>query len=107
MQLIQGTTPTIEISVQNEIDLHQVSEVWIYVAQQKQVKVDKRITDVTFDYEHRKMSVKLSQDDTLGLKKGEAVFQIRLLLTDGTALATLASEVEVAEVYKDGVITGE
>lgn len=107
MQLIRGTTPTIIITVQTEIDLHQVAEVWIYFSQQNKVKVDKKVEDVTFDYEHRKMTVLLSQKDTLALKEGEALFQIRLLLQDGTALATLASKVDVKPVYKGGVITEE
>lgn len=107
MQLIRGTTPTIQITVQTEIDLHQVAEVWIYISQQNRVKVDKQLEDVTFNYEERQMSVTLSQDDTLALKEGEAVFQIRLLLQDGTALATIASKVEVKPVYKNGVISEE
>jgi hypothetical protein len=107
MQLIRGTTPTIVITVQTEIDLHQVSEVWIYISQQNKVRVDKQLDDVTFDYEHRIMSVTLSQDDTLALKEGEALFQIRLLLVDGTALATLASKVDVKPIYKPGVISQE
>ena len=105
MKLIRGTTPTIEIIVKTEIDLHDVSQVWVYISQQKKVKVDKIISDVTFDYDHRIMTVKLEQEDTLGLKAGEALFQIRLLLIDGTALATIADEVEIAEVYKEGEIT--
>lgn len=107
MQLIRGTTPTIEITVQTEIDLHQVAEVWIYISQQNKVKVDKQLEDVTFDYENRVMSITLSQDNTLALKEGDALFQIRMLLMDGTALATLASKVTVKEVYKGGVITPE
>lgn len=107
MQLIRGTTPTIIITVQTEIDLHQVSEVWIYISQQNKVKVDKQLEDTTFDYEERTMTVTLSQDDTLALKEGDALFQIRLLLMDGTALATLASKVDVKPVYKQGVISEE
>lgn len=107
MQLIRGTTPTIIINVKNEIDLHQVAEVWIYISQQNKVKVDKQLEDTTFDYEERTMTVTLSQDDTLVLKEGEALFQIRLLLMDGTALATLASKVDVKPVYKQGVIKEE
>ena len=107
MQLIRGTTPTIIITVQTEIDLHQVAEVWIYISQQNKVKVDKQLEDTTFDYAEKTMTVTLSQDDTLALKEGEALFQIRLLLMDGTALATLASDVEVAPVYKQGVISEE
>ena len=107
LQIIRGTTPSIEITVKTEIDLHLVAQVWIYISQQKAVKIDKKIDNVTFDYEHRKITVTFSQDDTLGLKAGEALFQIRLLLNDGAALATVASEIEVFEVYKQGVITEE
>lgn len=107
MQLIRGTTPTIIITVQTEIDLHQVAEVWIYISQQNKVKVDKQLENVTFDYEERTMTVTLSQEDTLNLKDGDALFQIRLLLMDGTALATLASKVDVKPIYKGGVISEE
>lgn len=107
MQLIRGTTPTIIITVQTEIDLHEVTEVWIYISQQNKVRVDKQLQDTTFDYEKRTMTVTLSQDDTLALKEGEALFQIRLLLQNGTALATLASKVDVKPVYKPGIISEE
>ena len=107
MQIIRGTTPSIVITVQPEIDLQQVSEVWIYVSQQKAVKIDKKINDVTFDYEHGKITVTFSQDDTLGLKAGDALFQIRMLLSNGTALATIAADIEIIEIYKQGVITEE
>ena len=46
MQLIRGTTPTIVITVQTELDLHQVSQVWIYLSQQNKVKVDKLIPKI-------------------------------------------------------------
>lgn len=107
MQLIRGTTPTIIITVQTEIDLHQVAEVWIYISQQNKVKVDKQLENVTFNYEERTMTVTLSQEDTLNLKDGDALFQIRLLLMDGTALATLASKVDVKPIYKGGIISEE
>lgn len=105
MKFIRGTTPSIEITVKSDIDLHQVAQVWVYISQQNKVKVDKLISDVTFDYENKKMTVLLSQEDTLGLRQGEALFQIRLLLQDETALATVASKVDVIEVYKGGVIS--
>lgn len=105
MQIIRGTTPTIVITITNEMDLSTVQEVWVYIAQQNKVKVDKLLPDVTIDTENNKISVKLEQDDTLNLKANQdALFQIRMLLTDGTALATVATDVEVGEVYKGGVI---
>lgn len=105
MKFIRGTTPSIEMTVKSEIDLHQVTEVWVYIYQQKTIKVNKELDDVTFDYENRKMFVRLTQNDTLGLKAGDALFQIRALLQDNTALATEAVEIEISEAYKDGVIT--
>ena len=106
MELIRGTTPTIEMIVKNDdIDLHNITQVWIYISQQKKVKVDKLYDDVEFDYENRIMRVKLAQADTLDLKAGEALIQVRVLLSDGTALATFASDVTIAEVYKEGEIT--
>lgn len=105
MEFIRGTTPTIEAIVKNEeIDLHDITQVWIYISQSKKVKVDKLYTDVEFDYNHKIIRVKLSQEDTLDLKAGEALIQIRILLTDGTALATIAESIEIAEVYKEGEI---
>ena len=105
MQIIRGTTPTIEITVKSELDFNTIQQVWVYISQQNKVKVDKLISDVTFDPEHDKISVLLSQEDTLGLKADiDTLFQIRLLLNDGTALATTASKVKVIEVYKGGVI---
>lgn len=105
MQIIRGTTPTITVNVLSEIDLTTVTQVWLYISQQNKVKIDKIIEDVTFDTEHRKISVLLSQEDTLALKADiDTLFQIRLLLEDDTALATPASKVKVVEVYKGGVI---
>ena len=105
MQIIRGTTPTITVNITSELDLTTVTQVWVYIAQQNKVKNDKLIDDVTFDTEHRKISVLLSQNDTLALKADiDTLFQIRLLLEDDTALATTASKVKVIEVYKDGVI---
>ena len=105
MQIIRGTTPTIVITIKNEMDLTTIQEVWVYISQQNKVKVDKKIEDVTIDAEHRKISARLEQEDTLALKADQdALFQIRILLTDETALATVASKVAVKQVYKDGVI---
>ena len=104
MQLIQGTTPTIEITVRTEINLQDVQQIWLYIYQHGQIRVDKIISDVTFDIEHRIIRLRLTQNDTLSLKEGECLFQIRLLLDDGTALGTIADTVEVFKAYKDGVI---
>lgn len=105
MQLTRGTTPTIVITVKSDIDLSAISQIWVYISQQNKVKVDKLISDVTIDAGEKTITVRLEQDDTLALKAGDALFQIRLLMSDDTALATVASKITVLEVYKGGVIS--
>ena len=105
MEIIRGTTPTIVINVKSEVDFDTVTAIWVYISQMGLVKVDKAITDVTFDKEKMTISLVLSQEDTLGLREGDALFQIRLLLSNDTALATIAEHIRIVEVYKGGVIS--
>ena len=107
MQLIRGTTPRITAKIKNDIDLHTLVEVWVYISQQNKVKVDKTIDDVSFDYVNRYIIVPLTQEDTLALKKGDALIQIRALTVNEQALGMEAQDVEIIEVYKGGVITEE
>lgn len=107
MQLIRGTTPTIIIDVKSDIDLSQVVAIWVYISQQNKVKVDKELSDVIIDVQEKTITLTLSQEDTLNLREGDALFQIRLLLANNTALATIASRVIIKEVYKQGVIEPE
>ena len=107
MKFIRGTTPSIDITVKSELDLHLLTQVWLRISQQKgKIYVDKDITDlVEIDYNKNLMIFRLTQDETLSFKAGEAEIQIRMLLTDGTALACTAEPVEIADINKDGVIT--
>lgn len=107
MSIIRGTTPTICANIKNELDLHDVTQVWFYISQQKKPKVDKTISDCEFDYENRKILVTLTQEDTLNLKAGDAIIQLRILLNDGTALANEGNDEDILEIYKQGVITVE
>lgn len=104
MDLIRGTTPTIYINIRDEIDLSKVVTIWIYVYQNNSIKICKELSDVSINIQDRQIIVELSQVDTLSLKRGDALFQIRILLNDGTALATKASNIHIDEIYKDGVI---
>lgn len=108
MILLRGTTPRIVIRVKKpELDLHQLTQVWVYIYQRGLIRFNKTISDVSFDYDNRLIIVPLSQEDTLSLKSGEGIFQIRALMTDGTALGIIEREIEIETVRKDGVITEE
>ena len=105
MKLIRGTTPTITINVKSDIDLNKIVAIWVYISQNKRVAVDKKFEDVIIDANAHTIKVTLSQNDTLGLKEGSAFFQIRLLMTNGTALACVAKSISIIEVYKGGIIS--
>lgn len=107
MQLIRGTTPTLTINVKNDIDLHTIVNVWVYISQQNKPKVDKGFEDISFNYEQNKMYVTLTQEDTLALKAGDALIQIRALTDGDVALGMIAKKVDIKEVYKGGVIREE
>lgn len=108
MFLLRGTTPNIVVKIkQPELDLHLLTQVWVYIYQRGTLKVDKTIEDVVFDYNNRMLSVRLSQEDTLKIKAGEALFQVRALTQDGTALGIVEREIEIEDVRKDGIITPE
>jgi hypothetical protein len=107
MQFIRGTTPSIDVTVKSELDLHLITQVWLTISQQNgKIKVEKDITDVeTMDYDKKIIVFKLSQEDTLKFKSGDATIQVRILLNDETALACLEEAVEIADINKEGVIT--
>lgn len=107
MSIIRGTTPTIVANIKNDIDLNDMVQVWFYLSQSNKVKVDKDIDDCIIDATNKKIIIKLTQEDTLNLKTGDAIIQLRILLNDGTALANEGSEEDILEIYKGGVISVE
>lgn len=104
LEIIRGTTPYIRITIKNDIDLTQITQVWIYINQSKKVIVDKTITDVDVNPTEKTLMVHLTQQESLNLKAGEAIFQIRMLLSDLNALATVATKASIIEIYKEGII---
>ena len=106
MQIIRGTTPLITANVRSNIDLDAVEEVWAYIYQQGNIIIDKKLSDeqVAIDSETKKITIQLSQEDTLALHADTgAIFQMRLIMGD-TAFATNAFNVMIREVYKGGII---
>lgn len=104
MRLIRGTTPTINVNMKGDVDLTDITAIWVYINQNKHVVIDKALNDVSINPETRIISLNLSQEDTLRLKPGEAIFQIRMLMSNGLALATVANRIGIDDIYKDGVI---
>ena len=107
MQIIRGTTPTIIINVKDDIDFSQITSTWIFISQRGKVRVDKTIRDITVNPLERRIKLPLSQEDTLNLKEGDATIQVRILMSDGTALSSFEKEIEVLPTGKEGEIEPE
>lgn len=107
----RGSTPEIKCYIPEDIDMSSIVNIWLYLTQNEHgkdiVKVDKVFTELTVNVEEHYISVRLSQDDSLNLKVGTALIQIRLLMQDGACLPSSEETVRVLNVYKEGVMTDE
>lgn len=105
MQIYMGSTPTIITNIKSDIDLSTITQIWWVISQQNKEKIVKEIGDCTIDSDEKTISVRLSQENTLSLREGDAILQMRLLLNDGNALVSPQIKVTVKPVNKKGVIT--
>ena len=99
--MIRGTTPKLDFMLPFETDM--IEECWITLTQNKEIKVDKDLSDC--ECEGRKISVTLSQEDTLELDAETNVeIQLRVRTVTGDALASEIYCVRVNRILKDGEI---
>lgn len=105
--MYRGTTPTIRIKVKNDIDLTQMKDIW--------VTVKSLLSEITYKMsegkvfleeteEGKKISVTMSQTDTLSFAKGIIKIQVRLLDAYDTAYASEIIERDMNPILKEGVI---
>ena len=100
----RGTTPTHEFNIPNEIALGTMEEIYITYWQAGHVVVEKSIEDITVDAENHKLSVTLTQNDTLAFKIGNVEIQVRMKTVANVALASNIISVPAERILKDGVI---
>lgn len=98
--MIRGTTPTLEFTL--PFDTALLSEAYVTFAQQDKVVLEKSLSDCVTD--GNKMTVKLTQADTLKLQVGFVDIQIRAKMTGGDALASGIITVSAQKILKDGAI---
>lgn len=96
----RGSTPTNTFDV--DIDLRQAT-VYVSYEQDGRVVVEKTGSDLTV--EENKITVKLSQEDTLAFKAGMVYIQIRYVFPfTGDADASNIIRTSAERILKDGVI---
>ena len=98
--MIRGTTPTNTFNV--DVDLTDAVAIYITYVQGDQTIFEKDIDDITVESD--KLTVNLSQEDTLKLSPKEVRIQIRAKFADGTAIASNIITTMANAILKDGEI---
>ena len=101
----RGTTPTFVFQLDSsDLDLTTLTQVWVTIDDGRSEAKTWDISSVTIDNDNKQISLYLTQAETLALSTGIARVQIRMLTSDGAALATEYSTIEIHDVLKKGVI---
>lgn len=98
--MYRGTTPTIKIEL--DIDTTLLESGYVTFKQENEVVLEKEICNC--ELEGNLISFKLTQEETLSLKVGSVVAQLRVKQKDGTTIAYDPFQVYVKDVFKEGVI---
>lgn len=105
--MIRGTTPT-HVFSKLPVLANEIQEIWVTYLQSGKPILTKTKESVTFEDNTEEQTctatVKLTQDDTLAFTSGSASVQVRLLLTDDTALASDEVALTVKRIIHDGKI---
>lgn len=99
--MIRGTTPTLEFTI--PFDTSELAEAFVTLSQNDTIVLDKALNDCKCDA--RKLSVRLSQEETLKLSCDCTTdIQVRVRTKAGDALASDIIKVYTNKILKDGVI---
>lgn len=105
--MIRGTTPT-HVFAKLPVTSDKIAQLWVSYFQNGKEILMKDLTSATFSDDPEEdtciAEIHLTQEDTLLFKQGMTTVQLRLLLTDETALASDEVPLPVRRVIKDGVI---
>ena len=100
--MYRGTTPQLEVIVTG-VDFAEVAELWLTIGQNGRPIINKDLEDLTI--EDNTIYVTFTQEDTLALRACSSTYlQLRVLMNDGTAIATPVKKLNVNEIIKEGII---
>ena len=100
--MYRGTTPSIAVNVTG-VDFGDVAEIWLTLGQFGRPVITKTITDLRI--ENSTIYADLTQEDTLKLRANSRTYlQIRVLLNDGTALASPVARLKVEQIIQNGIM---
>lgn len=99
--MYRGTTPTFKFTLPFEVGT--LKAAYISIEQNRRVMLEKSIEECTLS--DKTISVKLTQEETLKLLvQDQTKIQLRVRLSDGSALASQIFVIPTEGILKDGVI---
>lgn len=106
ISILQGTTPTLTIAVdQNDLLLSEITDLEL-AFQQADDPVYKHMSDVSIDTEANTVSYHFTQEETLALIPTRILnWQIRFLLPDGNIVGTPIAQITVSDLISNEVLT--
>lgn len=103
--MYQGTTPTLVFKLNSAtLNLNNATEIWVTLKAYPYIEMTFDMARCTVDNVKKTISVTLTQAETLKLPESRIDTQIRILLSDGKALATNIVKIDVNGILKGGVI---
>lgn len=106
--IMRGTTPKLVFTVNSEIDLSKIEELWIttQIIQKNASKKEKTYykNSTVINQTQRTIELTLSQKDTLDMNANTCYVQLRIRMDDGTAYASEIFEEQVGKVLNGDVI---
>ncbi len=108
--MYRGTTPNLYLELETDLDLSIASQIWVTVESSLSV-LNKEKKDISVrageEPGWQVLVVPLSQKDTLKLTAGKAKIQVRILMPNNKAYSTEVECLDVNQILREGVITGE
>ena len=104
--ILQGTTPTLTITVNpDDLLLSNILDLEL-TFQQVGEPVYKHMSDVSIDTEANALSYHFTQEETLALIPTRLLnWQIRFLMPDGNVIGTTIAQINVSDLISDEVMS--
>lgn len=103
--MYRGTTPRLVFRFDNEVDLSDITALWITIKNKLGTKSKTYgLEDAEIDDDEDTIALELTQEDTLYFSEGELNIQIRVKNSDDAAYASNIVKTTMKRILKEGEI---
>lgn len=101
--MFRGTTPTLTFNVFTSLDLNDIDTCLVTIQSKSGMK-ERTFEDVDINVEDKKISITLTQEDTLYFDKGDIEIQIKLKMKNGYVYASSIIESKMEKILNEEVL---